>query len=751
MRRLASTLFLLAAAARATDSAEGLVVDRAGRPVAGAVVTLVRSGSTGSVTTDASGRFSFPAEGLGAGALTVEADGYARETVTLGTEGFGSRALRIVLSRPSHAEALTVTATRMPTRLSETAASVVELSSEELAATAALPLDAALRQVPGFTLFRRSDSRVANPTTQGVSLRGVGGSGASRAVVLDDGVALNDPFGGWVHWGRIVRASVERVEVLRGGSSDLYGGSALTGAIQLIRRDPADSALSFESSYGSEHTADGAVFLAGRAGSWGARVAVESFRTDGYDLVPADLRGPTDEPASSRHTSADVTLEREKSAEPHLFIRGTVFDESRGNGTRLQVNDTRLWQVTAGADGAFEPGAYSVRAYGFQESYHQTFSAVSPDRATETLTRRQAVPSWAAGSTGEWTASLGAHRVVAGGEARAVTGESDEVVFAGSGPSVSDAGGRQVTGALFVEDLFQPAARLSIAAGARVDGWRNFDAFRRTGPATQPSTPQSLASRTETAWSPRVAFLFQATPAVALTASGFRSFRAPTLNELYRSFRLGNTVTLANESLRAERLTGGEIGALISLFAGRLGGRGTLFWEEIEGTISNLTLSSNQTLVTRQRRNLGRTRSRGAEMNLEARVSDALAVSAGYLYADSTVQRFEANPLLEGLRLPQVPRHQASVQVRYELRGVARAAVQGRYVGSQFEDDANAFSLGGFATIDALIGANLTRAAEVFVAGENLTGKRYVVARTPLPNLGPPRTVRGGVRVRVGD
>ena len=67
----------------------------------------------------------------------------------------------------------------------------------------ALTLDDFLRRVPGFTLFRRTSSLVAHPTAQGVSLRGVGPSGASRSLVLADGIPLNDPFGGWVYWSRV--------------------------------------------------------------------------------------------------------------------------------------------------------------------------------------------------------------------------------------------------------------------------------------------------------------------------------------------------------------------------------------------------------------------------------------------------------------------------------------------------------------------------------------------------------------------
>src|SRR5437867_7540150 len=98
---------------------------------------------------------------------------------------------------PKTQDTITVTATRTPTRLSDTPASVVVMSRQTIAATAAPTVDDALRQVPGLALFRRSGSRTANPTSQGVSLRGVGASGASRALVLDDGIPPNDAFGGW--------------------------------------------------------------------------------------------------------------------------------------------------------------------------------------------------------------------------------------------------------------------------------------------------------------------------------------------------------------------------------------------------------------------------------------------------------------------------------------------------------------------------------------------------------------------------
>ena len=172
---------------------------------------------------------------------------------------------------------MTVTANRSPARVRDTPASVVNISSEDLAAAPASPVDEVLRQVPGFTLFRRSGSRTANPTSQGVSLRGVGGSGASRAAVYDDGIPLNDPFGGWVAWGRVPRADLDRVEVVSGGASSLYGGAALAGAIALLRREPAGNSLALDTSYGAQGTPEASASLSGREGPWGAQVAGESF------------------------------------------------------------------------------------------------------------------------------------------------------------------------------------------------------------------------------------------------------------------------------------------------------------------------------------------------------------------------------------------------------------------------------------------------------------------------------------------
>src|SRR5215469_5635996 len=87
-----------------------------------------------------------------------------------------------------------------------------QISAEAIDYSGSLVVDDVLRQVPGFSTYRRSSSLFANPTSQGVSLRGVGASATSRSTVLLDGVPLNDPFGGWVYWARVPRAAIESMD-----------------------------------------------------------------------------------------------------------------------------------------------------------------------------------------------------------------------------------------------------------------------------------------------------------------------------------------------------------------------------------------------------------------------------------------------------------------------------------------------------------------------------------------------------------
>jgi outer membrane receptor protein involved in Fe transport len=761
--RVCLLLFALAGGAHAQTGMSslpmlrGVVVDQNGAPVPGALVTLAFHNNFifGSVRTDAEGRFLFRDLSSSSGlTLSVTAEGFGDFKRSWWTGEWEGRELRVVLAPASFAERVTVTAARTETRLAETAASVVVLGHEELESAAALTADDVLRQAPGFQLFRRTSSRAANPTAQGVSLRGVGASGASRAVVLYDGVPLNDPFGGWVYWGRIPREGLGRVEVLRGASSSLYGSGALGGVVQFVPRRAEETQLRFETSYGTQRTADASLYASTLRGGWELTLSAQTFSNDGYVLVDERERGRVDTNAASRNAYGELYVGRRLARGLRAFARPSYYGESRRNGTPLQFNRTHVRQLASGLTwDTTRAGVFDLRVHASTQVFDQSFTAVTADRASETLTRLQRVPAQGSGLSFQWARSAGErHALVAGFEWSEARGASDELVYvAGRPSSLVGAGGRARTAGFYARDALRVTDRLVVTPGVRFDRWRNYRAQQTTRALTGTASTVSFADRTETAFSPQLAAVFQLSGSLSINATFARAFRAPTLNELYRSFRVGNVVTLADENLRAERLTSGEAGLLFNSPRRGTAARAGVFWMDVTRPVANVTLSVTPALITRQRRNLGRTRSRGFEAEFEQRLGRGWTASAGYLFVDPRVESFPADVSLEGRRLPQVARQQLSFQLRYAGQGRMTFALQGRASGAQFDDDQNLLRLGGYFALDAFISRRLGRGVDIFAAAENLTGQRYDVGRTPVLTLGPPAFVRVGLRLRLGE
>jgi outer membrane cobalamin receptor len=638
---------------------------------------------------------------------------------------------------PTWSDNVTVTASREPQTLGDTASRVVVLSDAQLRSTAAVTLDDTLRQVPGFSLFRRTGSRAANPTAQGASLRGIGPSGASRTLVLIDGVPLNDGFGGWVYWSRVPHVSLERVELLEGGASDLYGSGALAGVIQGFVRH--DSGVSLELAAGTSGDQQASLFAAARRDRWGFRASGDAFRTDGYYLIGA-ARGNADAKATSRHVTGTLRADH-RGQRGTLFLEAARFGESRGNGTNLQVNDTDWGQLNAGAD----IDALSVRAFYGTQRYHQTFSSVAADRNSEALIRRQRVPSRDAGASLKWTLVSTRNVLSLGADSRFVHGRSEETaITAGRATTFTDAGADQASLGAFATDRLSLGTRGILTLGARVDRWTLDSASSlATALATSVTTTTKYKDRATTTVSPKASLLVRVGGGFRLTVAGYGAFRAPTLNELYRSFRVGDTQTLANADLSSERLRGLEGGA--DWEHGRVHTRLVLFRADVRDPVANVTLTTTPTLITRKRQNLGRTRSQGLTWEFAA-AGSALHFGAGYSFTDAKVVDFSAARELEGKSVAQVPRHQWTAQARAEARGF-QASVQARYGGSQFEDDLNSLTLKSYFVLDARLARRIRHGIEAFASVENLADSRYPAGLTPIATLGPPRILRVGIRI----
>jgi outer membrane receptor protein involved in Fe transport len=728
---------------------KGVVHDASGAVIVGATVHAKIASWDAFAKTNGDGAFAFFQVPGGSGTIDVAATGFEANQSEWHSDGKSEVVLDLTMKPTSVTQRVVVSAARTEVRLSDVPGSAVLLSTGDVTATPALRIDDALRQVPGFSLFRRSGSRTANASAQGVSLRGLGGSASSRALVLADGIPLLDPFGAWVYWDRIPRVAISNVEVFRGGVSNLYGSSALGGVVEINTRQPDAPTFALEGSYGNERTPQLSIWTGSRFGRWDYSVTTEMFRTDGFILVPDSVRGSADTPANSEDATVYARLGHQLGENGRVFLRGNFYVESRNNGTHLQVNDTHIGEGAAGIDKQFGNGTLSARLYGDVETYHQTFSAVAPDRNSETLTDIQHVPEQVVGGGAQWTQVIGkSHTLIGGVDLNEVIGASHEQLLTGPNQA-RNGGGRQRTLGVFGEDVFHHAKWIVIL-GARVDDWKNFNGTLTTVPLTGPPVATIYPNRTDVALSPRLSLLRSINQHVSANASVYRAFRAPTLNELYRTFRVGNALTLNNAALTAERLTGAEAGINITGWGGRLNTRGTFFWSDIVDPVANVTLSTTPTLITRQKENLGRTRSRGVELDGTLRVTSDVQVSAGYSYTAATVVSYPGNPGgvdLVGLDVAQVPRNVFTWEARYWNPSRLLFSVIGRFVGQQYDDDQNQFPLDRFYTMDVQVGRAITRNIELFGAIENVTNQRYQVAKTPVVNLGPPILFRAGVRL----
>jgi outer membrane receptor protein involved in Fe transport len=730
--------------ASATASIRGVVLDAAGAPV---VAQIHRDDATGPVvaTSDAGGRFAIAAQMAAASRLIVTAPGFAPATIARPSASAAANAsgstspaaaaaaspLTIILQPAGVAERVTVTAGRRELRGVDTPGATSTLTSAELLSSAAMQPDDALRSTPGFTLFRRSSSRAANPTTQGVTLRGLSASGASRTLVLAGGVPLNDPFGGWVYWGRVPEAAIDRIEIVRGALSDLYGADAVGGVIHIVPMETTRNTLRGSFEGGSLDTTRVSLFGGAQRGVWFGNIAGERLSTEGAPIIAKESRGPIDTPAGVTYHTLLVNAGARAHNDTTFELRGQLFDEDRQNGTPLQTNDTNQHQLAARGNGSALGGSWQASGYGARQTYDQSFTSVAATRQTESLTQRQRVPSDMLGASAEWFRTLSHSVILFGADSRRVNGATNETRFVNNiAQPQTSAGGHQQTVAAFTQATVNLGTDWTAVVGVRADHWTNDGRI-------------SGVSRSLTPVSPRVAVTWSGVPELSVRGSFYRAFRTPTLNELYRNFRAGDTLTQANEQLNAERLTGGEGSVLWSPARSSL--RATVFVTDLDNAITNVTLSVTPSLTTRQRQNAGTVHAKGVEFEGDWRLTSTFTATGNLSITRSTFAS-RVIPDLEGLDVPQVPRYSGGVSLRWVDPRWATASVQVRAIGRQFEDDRNTLTLDRSAIIDLFASRQLARNLQVFVAVENLTDTEVQVGRTPILTVGLPRTARFGVR-----
>lgn len=660
------------------------------------------------------------------------------------------------------AETIVVTGQSLPVPAGAAAYGSVLIARDRLTDNVSGRLEDVLRDVAGFQQFRRTDSRAANPTSQGATLRGLGGNASSRALVLLDGVPVADPFAGYIAWSALDPERLGAVRVTRGGGAGPFGAGAVGGTIELFSAGPADLPRAYgEAAYGSRDSLLAAGGVSGALGGGFATLSGRFDRGDGYILIPPAQRGPADVPARYEQKSLQLRGVAPISDTVELQSRALVFDDGRlrglaGTDSESQGADASVRLVGRGAL-PFEALAY-LQVRRFESGFASTDAA----RTTSTPTLDQYnTPATGAGAKLELRPSLGAHRLQIGIDARRAWGETRERFRFQSGQftRLRRAGGHSWLIGAYLEDSYAPTDAVTLTAGVRADRWWIRDGHLvETNPATGAVTlSEQPADRA--AWEPtvRAGVRVTATPALALRAAGYLGWRLPTLNELYRPFRVGADVTGANAALDPERLRGLEAGIdfepLSTVSAGA-----TLFWNELRDAIGNVTLAQGPGTFPgvgfvaaggafRQRQNLDAVRSRGLELWGRMSFGDVTA-SASYALTDARVRASGPAAPLDGLRPAQTPRHQASATLAYAGTGPLRANLTARYIGRQYEDDLQSRRLDDALTFDALARFALAPTVAVELRGENLLDAEIEsgIGGTGIIDRGTPRTLWLGLR-----
>ena len=587
------------------------------------------------------------------------------------------------------------------------AATVID--ARTLRAATAPALDAALRVLPGLDRDRSN----APFTNYGQLRLSFSGAGNDRGALLIDGIPAQDGFGGQVDWNAYPSASITRAELLRGPGSALYGSGAIGGVLSLLTTPPSSSAGGMlDIATGGIVVGDGTLGLTGATGAVANAVTLSSRRFS-YDVIPPGQTAAIDRAAIG---SADVAHLRTRfaAAGGMLDLDALASDDAQQDGRPNDGFSRSLSQVAA----TWTTG--TVDTFSFTSFLRATTVVNLADKTASpgSLLYTQHVPTSDAGGRArlDFPVNSGAYSIVA--ERRLVTGNSTQ--NSAIGVVQSDVAGTQRLDGIALQRTFD--GRFGAIAGARYDTIET----------------DALGRRTAAAISPRLDLRYDASAAVVFRAAFGTGLRAPFLNELIRSYRVGSVMEESNPKLVPERSRSTQLGADIAT-----GGSGR-FAVDYTGTrvvnaIGFATIATN----VQQRSNFGRTASDAFTAEYE-RQSGCNALRG---FVTSQHDRVVAGSAAQiGKRLAYVPDAAASIDAERTYRAVT-GAVELSYSGTAFADDLERQPLGRALLLGGRLTVHTDDGTAFSLAIDNLADRVYL---TSIDRLGPPSSVTLRVSVPFG-
>lgn len=637
---------------------------------------------------------------------------------------------------------------------------VSEWTQEDVLQSRPLTLDDVLQLDPTFSFYRRQTASFANPSTQGVSLRNIGATAGSRSLVVLDGLPMNDPFGGWVSWARFPSLGLESVSIQPASKASSWGQMSAGGVVRIQRSAIDVKRLETATFVGQAETFSSEWLYEQSIGHQAVSLGARTFQSQGGYVVHPEDRGVIDQTSEMRHEMLNVRWETDLSEGGQLQLNASYFNEARNNGTPQAVNSTLAKDFSLRYSNTLERGGYSVSVFQQQREFENTFTSVSSDRSSENPVNHQfSIPGEALGFKAIGFSELRpGWALLTGVDGLRTVGETNEDTGWGL-VNRRKAGGRQQLLGVFVSNQFSWADEQMLDVNVRLDYWKLWDGFR-----TELDKRTDLMSKDEryedrSAWEPALSISYQRKLSERLqwNLGLARSFRLPTINELYRPFRVRNDITEANPQLVPEHFTNLESSLrwrVNEAWTVELG----LFEYWIEDMVANVYQFDGPAPsiggfvpaggTFSQKQNVEDSRVSGAELKLNYAPSDTVSLGFHYFYSDA---RFLENPLSPGIEdrdFPQIPLHKLVLQGSWEPFANLRLDGWYTFSAAQYDDALNTRELDSYSKVDVAASYRLDLEQEwtVYIKVSNLTNEVILTGKASngVRSIAPERMIRVG-------
>lgn len=644
---------------------------------------------------------------------------------------------------------ISVTATRTVRPIIDVPSSVTVINTEQIEASPFERVEDILRTEVGIDNVRHYGFQTGGIRGP-IDMRGVTGGITQRTLMLIDGVPQNDNANnsiGWIAWSQIPKDAIERIEIVRGPSSALYGSEGLGGVINIITKKPKETreaSLTFK--YGESDTHSEEAFFSQKFDRFGILLNGQYEESDGFYMVEPEQDYDIERYRRSNRFLAKLSYDIDDMSDISFgFLR---YEHKMNKGREFfygEKEDYRYW-IEYSRNG--QKLDWKALAYVNDDDKTAYIDEKSDPLMYKAVNREERFPVLTWGAELQSSINFSETSVLTIGAAyKDVHFETEYIYLAGD--REYEAGGDQsfISPFLNYEKKFFDD-QLIFNVGGRYDFIESDNGKERdTGLSKGYGKYDNVyPEKTWEEFSPKGGVVFRPDKNTAIRASIGSGFRAPTLFELYKTHTRGTGVTIANPDLEPEKIVSYELGAE-RVFFDTVWARITYYQSSAEDLIASRIVNASKRWYERD--NLDEVKIHGAEVELKWAATDWLSLFANYTYNSTRIKKDPVNPENEGNLIDDYPKHKARAGVMYSDPRILDVNLSYNYRGKRYQDIENTIELKDFSTFDLSVSRKLFNYVKLSLTVENIFDKKYIFGEyEDYDSVSPGRIVMGKVKFR---